>query len=120
MEMTLNIPEELAPRIRSLGPELPFVLELGLSEQSARRQSKFSGLSGVLEALALLPSPEEVMAFRPSPELETRIGELIAKKKEGAMSAEEEQEWERYAYVEHLVRIAKGQARKRLAGAAGQ
>src|SRR5262249_11509623 len=52
MEMTLEIPEELAIRLRSLGDDLPRILELGLREFDASSQQGFAGVSDVIEELA--------------------------------------------------------------------
>ena len=70
----------------------------------------------MLEALARLPSPEEVMALRPSSALQERFEALLEKNRSAGLSAEERREWEQYQYVEHLVRMAKGRAALKLAG----
>jgi len=114
MQVTLMIPDELASRLRTLEGELPRILELGLREWSARQGSGFNGLSGVLETLAALPTSEEVLALRPSASAQARISELLEKNRSAGLSAEEKAEWERYQYVEHLVRLAKARAALRL------
>jgi hypothetical protein len=110
MEITLSLPEELATRVRTVEKELPQILELGIREWHARRQAGFSGMAGVLETLASLPTPDEVLALRPSTALEERIEELLDKTHAGGLSSDEQQEWEQYQYVEHLVRLAKARA----------
>ena len=69
----------------------------------------------MLETLARLPSPEEVLGLRPATQLQDRIEELLAKNRAEGLSAEEQREWERYEYIEHLVRLAKVRAIQRLA-----
>ena len=64
MEVTLTVPDDLATRLRPVKDQLPQILELGLRELHSTPPS-YEGLSDVLEALARLPSPEEVMALRP-------------------------------------------------------
>jgi len=115
MELTLSIPDELATRLRPVKDRLPQILELGLRELHSSPPS-YEGLSDVLEALARLPSPEEVLALRPSPTLQDRIEALLEKNRSSGLSAEERREWEQYQYVEHLVRMAKGRAALKLAG----
>ena len=66
MEITLSVPAELASEIGQVGEHLPQVLALGLREWKARQGAAFSGLADVLETLASLPTPEEVLALRPS------------------------------------------------------
>jgi len=71
-------------------------------------------MADVLEAFARLPTPQEVLDLRPSPELQERISALLEKNRDQGLSPEEEREWERYQYLEHLVRLAKAKARSKL------
>jgi uncharacterized protein YnzC (UPF0291/DUF896 family) len=68
----------------------------------------------VLKTLARLPTPEEVLALRPSPTLQARIESLLEKNRTTGLEAEEQQEWQRYEYLEHVVRIAKARAAVKL------
>ncbi|MEH2339525.1 hypothetical protein [Nostoc sp.] len=61
----LNIPEELATRLNLLEDHLPQILELGLRELNAISQTGFTGMAEVLEFLAQLPTPEEIIALCP-------------------------------------------------------
>jgi hypothetical protein len=70
----------------------------------------FEGLGEVLETLARLPPPREILALRPSPALQERISALLDKLRNGSLSADEERDWQKYRYIEHLVRIAKAKA----------
>ena len=117
MEITLTVPEDLASRLRPVEQHLPRILELGIREWRARGETGYSGVAGVLEALASLPTPEEVLALRPSKELEQRIELMLEKNRSGGLMPEERQEWEQYQYLEHLVRLAKARAALKLKGA---
>ena len=113
--MSLSQPEHLClPHQQSIAERLPAqasrILELGLREIEASSPSEFSGASEVLEFLAGLPSPEETLALRPSPSFQARVSELLEKNRAGGLTPEEEEEWRRYAYLEHLVRLAKAKA----------
>ena len=90
------------------------ILELGLREWLSSSPG-YAGLGDVLETLARLPSSEEVLGLRPATHLQDRIEELLAKNRAGGLSAEEQREWERYQYIEHLVRLAKVRAVQRQA-----
>lgn len=114
--ITLDIPDDLAERLRTLGDRLPRVIELGLRELEASSQEGFSSASDVLEFLAALPSPEEVLALRPCPARADRIRELLEKNRREGLSAAEQEEWQRYEFVEHLVRIAKAKAAIKVGG----
>ena len=108
--ITLHVPEELAERLRSQQERLPEILELGLRELNAATQNGFEGATEVLEFLAGLPSPEEILKLRPTERLQRRVQELLEKSRVGKLSTQEEEEWERYQYLEHLVRMAKVKA----------
>ena len=110
MLITLDIPNELATRLEPLTNQLPRILELGLRELNADAQLGFKGTAEVLEILAGLPPPKEILALRPSEALQARLDLLLEKNRTEGLNTEEEQEWERYQYLEHLIRIAKAKA----------
>lgn len=83
------------------------ILELGLREWNAETQGGFEGAAETLEFLAGLPTPEEILALRPSERLHRRVQELLERSREGKLQPHEEEEWERYQFLEHLVRMAK-------------
>ncbi len=114
MELTLNLPDPLATRLQSVGEdELSRIIEIGMRERDTQLEG-FRGFSEVLETLARLPSPEEVLALRPSRALQKRIDSLLEKNRTVGLSADEEREWRHYEYVEHLVRMAKAEAALKL------
>ncbi len=112
--ITFNLPDDLAERLRAVVDRLPRILELGLRELDASSEGGFSSTSDVMEFLAGLPSPEEILALRPAPLLRKRMSELLEKNRTTGLSAGEEDEWRRYEYLEHLVRIAKAKAALKL------
>ncbi len=117
--ITLSIPDDLASQIRARQQQLPQILELGLRELNADAQSGFDGAADVLELLAALPAPEEILKLRPSPRLAARVAELVERSRAGTMTSIDEQDWERYEYLEHLVRMAKASAQLKIAPPAG-
>ncbi len=117
MEITVTVPDELANRLRPVEQQLPEILELGIREWHARHGAGFTGLADVLEKLAALPTPEDVLALRPSPVLQARLDDLLEKNQDGGLSPDEQREWAQYQYVEHLVRLAKARAALKLQGA---
>ncbi len=117
--ITLSLPDDLASQIHAQQQQLPKILELGLRELNAGGQSGFDGAADVLELLAALPAPEEILNLRPSARLSARVSELVEKSRAGEMTSLDEEEWERYEYLEHLVRMAKAAAQLKLAPSAG-
>src|SRR5258708_2718628 len=115
--ITLHIPDDLAERLRGREDQLPQILELGLREIDS--SPGFAGAADVLELLASLPKPEEILALRPSERMQRRLDELLEKSRAGELSDADEAEWERYEYLEHLIRMAKATAHQKLASSSG-
>lgn len=117
MKVTLTVPDELASEfhLQSMDDEeLAQIFERALRRRNGVQSVEFEGLTDVLEILAELPTPEEVLALRPSDELQRRISVLLEKNQLAELSPEEKDWWEQYQYIEHLVRIAKGRAALKL------
>jgi len=115
MPITVTITDELADQLKHYEAEMPDILQLGIRELQACRQDGYIGMNSVLEKLASLPSPQEILALRPAPDLQQRIDALLLdKNRTAALSSEEQREWDRYQYVEHLVRLAKISAVRKL------
>ena len=108
--ITLAVPDELAERLRNREDRLPQILELGLRELDAEAQGRFEGAAEVLEFLAGLTHAREILNFRPPELLARRVTRLIEKHRAGALTSREEEEWENFSFLEHLVRVAKTKA----------
>jgi hypothetical protein len=111
--ITLSVPDDLASRIR-VQQQLPRILELGLRKLNADAQGGFDGAADILELLAALPAPEEILKLRPSPRLAARIAELMEKSRAGEMAPSDHEDWETCEYLEHLVRMATAAAHVKL------
>jgi hypothetical protein len=68
----------------------------------------------IIDFLTSCPKPAEVVAFKPSPKMQGRVSRLLEKKQEGKLTDEESQELEYFMIIEHMMRLAKARARKRL------
>lgn len=110
MQITLDLPDDLAARLNTVQDQIPQILEFGLRELEATPQTGFSGLSSVLEFLASLPTPEEILDLRPSDRLQAQVDSLLQKSRTVGLTPFEEKLWQSYEYTEHLVRIAKTKA----------
>lgn len=53
-----------------------------------------------------------VLAFRPSPQAQARVRELLDGAKNGTLSAEDQQELDRFGELEHLMQLVKARARR--------
>ncbi len=106
----ISVPEELALRLKPMQEQIPRILELGLRRFSAADTYVFEGTEDVLEFLADLPEPEDILKLRPSESFQEKISHLLEKNRDIGLSLQEEREWEQYQYLEHLVRMAKARA----------
>jgi hypothetical protein len=110
MQITVDIPEELLIKLEQVDRSLSQVLELGVNELIARPQDGFTGFAEVLDFLANLPTSEEILALRPSPSLQAQIDRLSEKYQAQDLTPDEQQLWQQYEYLEHVIRIAKAKA----------
>lgn len=114
MQVTFDLPDEVATQLQPFQDKLPQILELGLRELNAISQDGFSGMAEILEFLASLPTNEAIIALRPSESLQAQISILLEKNRTVGLTPAEEQLWQGYQYLEHIVRMAKARALKKL------
>ena len=115
MQLSFDVPDALAVRIGVASKSLAQILMLGLRELDAQNLIEFKGVADVLEFLANLPTPQEILALRPSAALQKEAERLLKKSRDRGLNAEEEAQWRRLEYLEHLIRKAKIRAAQRLA-----
>jgi len=65
----------------------------------------------IVDFIAAGTTPEAVANFRPSPEAQQRISDLLEADKLGPLSADERAELDHYEELEHILRMAKAKAR---------
>ncbi len=119
MQIVLEISDRLGEQLQQFGDRLPELLERGLQELlSEQYHPNFLGSQEIISILASQPTPEQILAIHPSPELQARMSQLLAQNKAGQLSPPEETELDRYLTLEHLVRLAKAQAMVNLKKAA--
>jgi hypothetical protein len=97
----------LEQRLRPYQDRLPELLERGIDVMAAEESTPPQDESTILEVLTSNPTPAQILALRPSPKLQTRVSELLARSKRDELSRQEEAELDRYLVLEHLVRLAK-------------
>ncbi len=114
VELRIQVPDVLGRQLQQVQDRLPEVLERGLRELLAETEA-IQDERTIIEVLASQPAPEQILALRPSAELQARASELLSRGKLGTLSPEEKAELDRYLLLEHLVRMAKAHAGRRLA-----
>lgn len=110
MSLTVTIPEELADDIRPFEQSIPEILQKEVSARESCDDPVYVGFSDVLETLVRRPSPDVVLALRPSSALQARLDELLEKNRTTRLTPDEWRELNRYTYLNHLVRMAKAEA----------
>ena len=115
MQLTIEIPDELARQVEPERGRLAEIIARALRPKSAAA----SGLRReVLAFLARGPQPGEIVAFRPSESGAERIRTLLGRSKAGALTPEEEGEMDDIGDVDLMVSELKALARLHLQGAA--
>jgi 16S rRNA C1402 (ribose-2'-O) methylase RsmI len=118
MQITIEVPDRLGEQLQQLGDRLPEALNRALQELTFTETTAYQDDSQIIELLASQPSPEVVLAIRPTPALQDRMSELLAQNKSGTLTRSEEVELDRYLLLEHWVRLAKAHAYKSLKASA--
>jgi hypothetical protein len=122
MQITIEVPDRLGEQLQQLGDRLPEALvriasdiaDRALQELTPTENIAYQDDRQIVELLASQPSPEVVLAIRPTPALQARMSELLEQNKAGTLTRSEEVELDRYLLLEHWVRLAKAHAYKNL------
>ncbi len=108
MQLTIEIPEELARRLEPERSHLVDIIWRGLGESAPRAKS---AVDEVVQFLARRPSPVEVIAFHASDKAQTRLRFLLDKNRDGWLTEAEEAELDTMQTLDELVMLVKLQAR---------
>ena len=114
MQLTIEVPNELGQRLKPLRDRWVEILELGLRQIAP---AGYSLHQEVIEFLARGPSPEEIIAFKPSEEAVERVNELLDRNRAGTLTSEERAELEQYKNLDILISLVKARARLHHPGA---
>ena len=102
-KITLDIPEELAEQLATVGDKLPELLRLSLQQPALPNHI----YRYILNFLASKPTPEQIAAFSPTPEMIERLQTLLYRSKAGLLTPIEQTELDEYERIEHLVIMLK-------------
>lgn len=75
-------------------------------------------LDEITDFLATSPTPQAIIAFRPSEILERRALDLLQRNRENRLTPEERAEMEEFMRMDHFMTLLKAKARLKLAGEA--
>jgi hypothetical protein len=106
MQMTMQIPDDLAARIQPLGAWLPTIIELGLVGFKTQAVATATELT---EFLTQNPSPQGFLQYHASAQAQERLRRLLALNESGLLSESERQELDELQRLEHIVVMLKAQ-----------
>ena len=122
-ELTIQIPDELAQRLKPLQNRLPELLWrlLDFENLPSVSQSKLKTettnipavYQEVLDFLIKRPTREEIIAFKVSPLAQKRLEELLGKNRSATLTSMELAELDVYEQLEHMMILLKARAFKR-------
>jgi hypothetical protein len=114
IEITLEVPEALAEQLSAVRDRLPEVLAHGLNQLSPLPNEVYRY---ILEFLASNPSPETILNFRPTLQMQERISELLEKNQEDRLTSAESAELDEYVRINDLLSLLKARTLKALKAA---
>jgi hypothetical protein len=109
MQVTLDLPPNLARRLEAKKDRLTEIIERGLRDHAETGSAHWLE---IIRFLASGPKPKDIIAFRPSKTHIARSRELLAKNREGDLTPEEEAEIDEIEQINHLMTLLKIEARK--------
>jgi hypothetical protein len=112
--ITLDVPDSLAEQLTQLGDRLPEILLVGLREATPLPAHIYRY---ILDFLISGPTPEQMAAFQPTPEMQLRLEALLARSRAGQLTPTEATELDEYERIEHLIVMLKAGNLPHLIGA---
>lgn len=109
--LTIEIPDELMEQLTPIREQLPELLRQCLHPLAVPAQV----YRYVFNFLTSQPTPEQIVSFRPTEEIQARMQYLLGQNQAGELSPHEQQELDEYERIEHLIIMVKaGKAQLRL------
>ncbi len=99
----LEVPEELSDQLVQIGDRLPELLALSVQQPAVPAQI----YRYIVNFLASNPTPQQIAAFSPTPEMQERLQTLLARECSGELTSAERVELDEYEQIEHLVILLK-------------
>jgi hypothetical protein len=102
-KITIEVPEELSEQLAQIGDRLPELLRLSLQQPALPAHI----YRYILNFLATKPTPQQIIDFRPTPEMQDRLRTLLTRSKAGELTPVEQKELDEYERIEDLVIMLK-------------
>lgn len=111
VEVTMQISDDLAQRIRPMSVWLPMVIELSLI---GCRTPAAATAAEIIEFLASNPSGKDVLGYHASERSQERLRRLLALNEAGLLSEDEQLELDELQQIEHFVVMLKADVATKL------
>lgn len=111
VQMTLQLPDDLAVEMQGLDRWLPAILKLSLLGLRTKASATAAEL---LEFLRRNPTPKQFLHYHVSDRAQLRLRRLLALNESGMLAEEEQVELDELERLEHLVIRLKAQVAKQL------
>lgn len=111
IQMTFQVPDELAERIEPLGNWLPTIIELSLI---GFKTMATATASEVVRFLVTNPTPQRVLAYHVSEDSQQRLERLLALNEAGMISEMEQMELDELQQLEHVIVLLKARVAAQL------
>ena len=108
--ITLEVPDELAARLRPLRSRLTDLLS-SLAQDSFCASPSGHPADEMLNFLISRPAPADILTFKSSPAAQARLEELLDKNREEGLSETEQLELDKYLQMNHFFILLKAHAR---------
>lgn len=105
--MTLEIPDELIDQAEGLREQFQALLHQNQDPLVPTDAQIETELRRIVLVLSSQPTPEQILALQPAPQMQHRVEYLLERQKVLPLRQAEARELDRYLFVEHLVRLAK-------------
>jgi hypothetical protein len=101
--ITLAVPDDLADQLAQIRDRLPELLALSLLQPAMPAHI----YREILAFIAGNPTPDQIAAFGPTPEMQQRLQTLLERERASTLTAAEESELAEFEQIEHLMVMIK-------------
>lgn len=85
MQITIDVPDKLGQQLEAYRERLPELLERGLQLAQAEPAGDVADVRDIIDLLASQPTPAQILAIRPSPEMQACVSDLLTRSKSGTL-----------------------------------
>lgn len=104
VQITMQLPDQLAERVQPIRHWLPVILEFTLL---GLRTPAIATATEIIEFLGTDPTSQEILNYHVSERAQSRLQRLLALNSGGMLSEEEQHELDEMEKIEHVVLLLK-------------